>query len=224
MPVNGIPDGIKSGGEKARVLNSAYGGRVLQVIKGAKTTVTVPLKTDEQKYYIDFKIGAENKANANISVANNGTVYNILKIEDNEIKTKRGQRLFRALPQTQKLKNNTFYGGLTQISIAVNLKSGTYSAYVNRRLCVDDWKIFGAVKPDSFIIEKNRRTAKTIFILTTLRFMRAAFRGSRRVSKRQLCAERRIKRRKRRGVFLVYRRYRRFHVFSQHMGRTDEIC
>ena len=77
-PINGIPDGFKAEGEKALVLNSAYGGRVLQVIKGEKTTVTVPVKTEEQKYYIDFKIGAENKANANISAANNGTVCSIL--------------------------------------------------------------------------------------------------------------------------------------------------
>ena len=163
VPVNGIPDGIKSEGEKARVLNSAYGGRVLQVIKGAKTTVTVPLKTDEQKYYIDFKIGAENKANANISVANNGTVCNILKIEDNEIKTKEG-KVISGVTANAEIENNTFYGGLTQISIAVNLKSGTYSAYVNRRLCVDDWKISGAVKPDSFIIEKQEDSENDLYI------------------------------------------------------------
>ena len=55
VPVNGVPKDFDINGEKARTLNSLGSNKVLQVIKGGKTTVTVPMSTQAQKYFIDFK-------------------------------------------------------------------------------------------------------------------------------------------------------------------------
>ena len=163
VPVNGVPKDFDINGEKARTLNSLGSNKVLQVIKGGKTTVTVPMSTQAQKYFIDFKIGAENTTNAIISVANQSTTGCLLKIEDNEIKTKEGKVVAGVLSNAN-VEKNIFNGGLTQVSIAVNLKTNKFSVYADKKLCVEDWKLAEPVKPESLIIEKEEDGENNLYL------------------------------------------------------------
>ena len=161
--VNGVPEGFAAEGGKIRVVNSAGAGKVLQVLKGGKTKISIPAKTQAQKYFIDLKIGAENETNAVISVANGTAVCDIVKISGNEILTNEG-KVISGVKSGARLSGDRLEGSLTSVGIAVNLKTGTYSLYTDRVLRLKDWKISSCVKPESIVITKEADDNNNLYL------------------------------------------------------------
>lgn len=157
--INGIPEGFVASGEKARVVANENCGKLLQIIKGNKTIVDIPMATDEKKFYFEFKIGAESKVNASVYIANQSAECEILKIENNEIKTPEGKGISGVAPIGDELKNP-----LTRIGVSVNGKKGTYSVYVNEKKCLSSWKLKSKVAMEKMVIAKQEDDKNNLYI------------------------------------------------------------
>lgn len=149
---NGVPDGIGVSGGKARTVENGKNNKAFEIIKDSNTTVTFPSATDAQKYIASFSVSADGEINASVGVKSGTAVHEIIKINQNRIKTSEGREI-GGIPVIA-AKDNTPCGTMTELAIAVNRKSGLFSVYVNGREYIGDWKLSDTSKMDALVLTK----------------------------------------------------------------------
>lgn len=149
---NGVPEEITVSGGKARVIEADNNNKVFEIIKGSQTTVTFPSATDAQKYIVSFSVSADSEVNAGVSIKSGTTLYELIRISGNTIKTSEGKEI-GGIPIVAAQETEPC-GRMTNISIAVNRKSGLFSVYTDGRECVGEWKLSDSSKMDGLVLTK----------------------------------------------------------------------
>ncbi|MDO5310531.1 MAG: hypothetical protein Q4E94_01330, partial [Clostridia bacterium] len=150
---NGVPDEVTVKGEKARVIRAGENNKVLQVLSGAKTEVSFPVSSEAFKYVAEFSIAAEKSVNTSVSLQSGTSQYELLKIEDNAVRTTEGKTVGGVIANAA-VKNGEMSGRMSRIAIAVNRESGIFSVYIDSKMCLYDWKLPNAAKADGITVTK----------------------------------------------------------------------